>query len=358
MEKEELLRKVGSMQQAACIRPVRFMEGRAGEMKAFEVKNDRMSFLVLEDKCLDIGELSYKGCNMNFLSKPGLTGRAHYDTNGDEAIRSIMGGMLFTCGLRNICVPCTARGEDFPMHGRIRTTPAEHVCSDAWWEDRVYRMRVAGEMREAALFGENLVLRREITTAYKERAIHIRDVVSNEGFREEPFMILYHCNMGWPLLSEECELIIPSVRTVARDEDAMAGLPNWDTVEAPIDGEPEYVFLHEMASDESGNTFAAVYNRELGIGLQISFSKKVLPYFMEWKSRASGDYALGLEPANASVYGKQYHLKRGDHPSIAPQEEVVLELTFSVLDGEEDFKKIKKQKEALLERYQKPEKEK
>ena len=216
MKKEELLRRVGSMQQAAGIRAVRCMEGKAGGMKAFEVKNDRMSFMVLEDKCLDIGELSYKGCNMNFLSKPGLTGRAHYDTNGGEAIRSIMGGMLFTSGLRNICTPCTVQGEDFPMHGRIRTTPAEHVCSDAWWEDGVYRLRIAGEMREAALFGENLVLRREITTAYQEKSIHIRDVVINQGFREEPFLILYHFNIGWPLLSEECDLIIPSSETLAR----------------------------------------------------------------------------------------------------------------------------------------------
>lgn len=346
MKKEDLLRRVGSMQQAAGIRAVRYMEGRAGGMKAFEVKNDRMSFMVLEDKCLDIGELSYKGCNMNFLSKPGLTGRAHYDTNGGEAIRSIMGGMLFTSGLRNICTPCTVQGEDFPMHGRIRTTPAEHVCSDAWWEDGVYRLRIAGEMREAALFGENLVLRREITTAYQEKSIHIRDVVINQGFREEPFLILYHFNIGWPLLSEECDLIIPSSETLARDREAMRGLSKWNTIEEPIDGEPEYVFLHEMAADENGNTFAAVYNRELEMGLQISFSKKALPYFMEWKSRASGDYALGLEPANASVYGKQYHLERGDHPSIGPQEEVVIELTLTVLDGEEDLKKVMKEKEA------------
>ena len=56
MKKEDLLRRVGSMQQAAGIRAVRYMEGRAGGMKAFEVKNDRMSFMVLEDKCLDIGD--------------------------------------------------------------------------------------------------------------------------------------------------------------------------------------------------------------------------------------------------------------------------------------------------------------
>ena len=60
------------------------------------------------DKCLDIAEVNWKGYNISFLSKPGLTGRNHYDTHGAEAQRSIMGGMLFTCGLENIL--CTVFG--------------------------------------------------------------------------------------------------------------------------------------------------------------------------------------------------------------------------------------------------------
>lgn len=61
---------------------------------------------------------------MTFLAKPGLEGRNQYDTNGEEALRSIMGGLFFTCGLENICAPCTVEGKDYPMHGRMRTTPA------------------------------------------------------------------------------------------------------------------------------------------------------------------------------------------------------------------------------------------
>ena len=45
----------------------------------------------MADKCLDISSVSsYKGINMNFLSNPGLQGQNQYDTNGEEAIRSIM----------------------------------------------------------------------------------------------------------------------------------------------------------------------------------------------------------------------------------------------------------------------------
>ena len=148
----------------------------------------------MKDKALDLAELSYKGINMSFLSKPGLQGRNHYDTNGQEAQRSIMGGMMFTCGLENICAPYTAQGKDYPMHGRIRTTPAEHTGARTWWEGDSYLMSVQGEMREAELFGENMVLKRKITTSWPGKEILIEDTIENQGFREEPAMLLYHFN--------------------------------------------------------------------------------------------------------------------------------------------------------------------
>ncbi|MBQ9564747.1 MAG: DUF4432 family protein, partial [Synergistaceae bacterium] len=162
--KSESMRYVGSMQQVAYVRPVTYSEGRAAGLKAWDVKNGPLSFRVLADKCLDVSQFSYRGVNMSFLSKPGLQGRGHYDTHGNEALRSIMGGFFFTAGAENICAPCTIDGMDYPMHGRLRTTPAEHLCGDAFWEGDEYHLKVSGEMREASLFGENIVLRRSLET--------------------------------------------------------------------------------------------------------------------------------------------------------------------------------------------------
>ena len=33
----------------------------------------------------------------------------------------------------------------------------------------------------------------------------------------------------------------------------------------------------------------------------MSYSGETLPYFVEWKSMASGDYALGLEPSTTRL---------------------------------------------------------
>lgn len=341
MKKQDILRRVGSMQQLAYVRPITHTEGRAGGLRGYMVKNGPLSFEALADKCLDVGELSYKGVNISFLSKPGLQGRNHYDTHGGEAQRSIMGGLFFTAGLENICAPCTLEGKDYPMHGRIRTTPAEHLRADGRWVGDDYVLRVAGEMREAELFGENLVLRRSIETRYGEKSLRVVDEIENQSFRPEPLMLLYHINIGYPLLDEGTELLLPTRSVTARDRDAQGHEDGWNKMDAPRDNEPEYVFIHDLAGTEENWSAAAVVNEKLGLGLLIEFSRENLPYFMEWKSTASGDYVLGLEPSNASVYGRPFHEKEGTLHRLAPFAAERNELRFTVLDGGEELGKAR-----------------
>lgn len=348
MDKASLLRRVGSVQQLAYIRPVIYTEGRAAGLPAYTVKNGPLSFVAMAGKSLDIAELSYRGVNVSFLAKPGLMGRNHFDTNGDEALRSIMGGLMFTCGLENICAPCNSGGKDYPMHGRMRTTPAEHVSASADWDGDAYRLRLSGEMREAELFGENLVLRRTIETTYGSRSILVRDEIENEGFRPEPMMLLYHVNVGYPLLSEASQLILPTRSVTPRDATSEPHAAEWAEMSAPKDNEPEYVFIHDLAADGNGDTFAALFNEELCLGIKLTFNKKNLPYFMQWKSTASGDYVMGLEPANSRVYGRLDHEKQGDLHHLAPFARETMEIEITLLEGESDLNHVRKLRNSLL----------
>ena len=56
---------------------------------------------------------------------------------------------------------------------------------------------------------------------------------------------------------------------------------------------------------------------------------------MQWKSRASGDYVVGLEPANSSVYGRGFHEEQGDLHMLGPFESETMNLTLRILEGEE-----------------------
>lgn len=341
MDREAVLRRVGSMEQLAFIRPVEYREGRAAGLRAFDVQNGPLRFQALADKALDVGQMSYKGVNLTFLSKPGLQGRNPYDTRGQEAQRSIMGGLFFTAGLENICAPCAVDGKEYPMHGRIRTTPAVHLSSDARWEDGGYVLRLSGEAREAELFGENMVLRRTITTRYGEAELTVSDEIENQSYRPEPLMLLYHINIGYPLLDEGTELLLHTRSVAARDADGGGHEGRWGVMDAPKDNEPEYVFLHEPVPDPDGYVTAAVINDRLGLGLKLRYTAASLPRFMEWKSTASGDYVLGLEPANASVFGRAHHAKEGGWRVLAPFETERTELVFTVLDGPEALRKAR-----------------
>lgn len=348
MDRIDMLKYTGTLQQLAYVRNITVQEGRANGLRAVEVKNGDLRFVALADKCLDVAELEYKGINISFTSKPGLNGRNHFDTHGEEALRSIMGGLFFTCGLQNICGPCETDGVEYPMHGRIRTTPAEHLCSDAYWDGENYVLEVKGEMRESHLFGTNLVLRRTIRSVFGSGKLEIIDEVENQTAEEADLMLMYHCNFGYPFLAPGTRLVLPSKAVKGREEWSEAHLDCWQAASEPKDGETEYVYLHELAEDANGNSFASIVNDALGFGVRLDFDRKVQPYFMEWMSMKTGDYVIGLEPSNSSVYGRKYHEAQGTMHKIAPFAKETYRLSFTILKDAEAIAQTEKDRAVLL----------
>lgn len=327
--KREIMKKTGSIQQIAYVRKVTFEEGAAAGLRAYEVKAGELAFTVAIDKCLDIVEMTYKGVNLNFLSKPGLMNRQRFDSSGFEAQKSIMGGMFFTCGTSNVGKPDLTPDAPLPMHGYLRSTPAEHVCADAFWDGDVYRIVISGEMRQAALFGENIVLRRTISAELGSSEIKIHDEYVNEGFGDEPFMLLYHCNVGYPLLDEGSVIEVPALETVLKGETEKTELP-WNRMGAPVDLLPEQVFYHKIWFDENGRACVKVKNPKLGMGICVEFPEKELPNFTQWKSMASGDFVVGLEPCNCHVDGQKWEEENGTLRRIGAGERRCVDLVLRV----------------------------
>ena len=154
VDQRTLMAVCGHMDQVAGVRQMKFQDGRAAGLRCAMIHNGPLELPLMLDKCLDPAWIRYKGINLSLLTKPGLQGRNPYDTAGDEAVRSIMGGAMFTCGLGNVHGNRVVDGVEHPTHGRMRTTPAEKVSMDAFWENGTYKIRVSGEMREAQIFGD------------------------------------------------------------------------------------------------------------------------------------------------------------------------------------------------------------
>ena len=270
----ELLKKVGNISQIAAIKSYQFNQGKANGVKAFDVSTGAgLEFTVLADKCLDILSLKYQGRNLNFSSKPGLVAPEYFNPHGAEFGRCFQGGMLYTCGLSNIGVACSDAGVDYCLHGRIGNTPAENICASTIWDGDEYLMEIRGEMREAALFKESLVLRRSITTQLGSKTLKINDEVENIGYEAQGVMILYHFNFGYPLLDEHTRLLAPILESIPRTEVAKQALADFNKFSAPIDQFPEEVFYHKLAAAKDGRTLAGVVNSELGLrGLRSSMT--------------------------------------------------------------------------------------
>ena len=210
-EKREILKYIGDFSQLFGVRECVLKGGRADGVRAIDVKNGSgLEFTVLPDRCMDIANLSFKGVNFSYLSKTGISSPAYYEPEGDEFLRNFYAGFMTTCGLRNIGAACVDDGERLTLHGRISSIPAEQVSATTQWISNEAVMRVSGSMRESKVFGENLILSREIIVKYSENIIYINDTIENLGFRDEPFMLLYHCNLGYPLLSSKSYFVAPS----------------------------------------------------------------------------------------------------------------------------------------------------
>ena len=336
MNKANLIRHIGNMEQLASVRSYTVDQGPMKGIKMHHLDGGPLTLTVMESRGMDILDMRYKGTPLNFLSKCGAMAREHVDPVGMNFLRGISGGMLYTCGLNNVGNEVeTEQGIDY-FHGRLRLLPADKVSVEQDWDERGYRLAVSGRMRQAGLFRENMVLKRTVETYMGERTVMIRNTVINEGIREEPLMIMFHVNVGFPVLSGNAELFIPTKRVYPMSERAKELPEAWSALTEPSDEETETVYVHEMLSDSAGMTHACVYNPVIKLGLGVSFRTDTLPKLLEWRSMGSTDYVLGLQPTNCFAAGRTFEEQNGALVRIAAGESKDFDVQLTVLDGDRD----------------------
>jgi hypothetical protein len=319
----ELRRRVGRLGQVAGIEPFIFEEGPARGVRALRFRTGGgLSFDVLCDRGMDLGAAEYRGAPLAWLSPTGVVAPHFRELWGEGWLWSFGGGLLVTCGLQNVGEPSERDGEDLGLHGRISNTPATLLSREARWDGEGCLLEARAEVRESQVFGANLVLRRTISARVGEVCVQIEDTVRNEGHGTEPLMLLYHINLGWPLLDASARLVGPGDPPEPRDAEARKGLENWDTFAAPMAGFRERVFYHRPRTDAEGWAEARLENPSLegGIALSVRFRPEELPHFVQWTMTGEGTYVVGLEPATCRVGGYQKEEAEGRVIHLSPGE--------------------------------------
>jgi hypothetical protein len=320
------------MDQLAFVRPITFDDGRARGMRAFQVSTGSgLEFTTLADRCLDIPDFRHNGRSICWNSGVGPAGPGFYDAGGLNWLRSFFGGMLTTCGLGNAGSSCEDGGAAYGLHGRIANTPAERVAWGAEWVGGDYVLWVSGEMREARVFGPRLVLRRRISTSLGSNSVTIEDTVENEGHSEEPFLLLYHVNAGFPVLDEGSEVRIDSTVTPLGDF-AAEGLSDSMNGTAPNHGIAERCYVHDIKPDSGGMAQAELWNPRIGLGFRVRYRKAELPNLWQWNMFGERDYVMGLEPGNCGPGGRAVAKANGQVCVLPPRGSVAHRVVLEVFE--------------------------
>ncbi len=300
----------------------RLVGGKGDGMRLLEVRNGKgLQFTLSLDRAADISRLSVMGTNFGYFSPCGYVAPAYYDPSGAGFLKSFTAGFLTTCGLTNVGNPCEDGGESLGLHGTIGNTPAESY-SVSYEDDK---MIIKATVKDTRFFGHKLVLDRTFTVSLTENRLTVRDEVTNVGSGEVPFQMLYHYNVGYPLLSEDAIVKIPAVKVTPRNEHAAEDIENCLRMEKPTAGYEERCYYHEM----NGTAKVEVKNPAVGRGLVMEYDTAQLPCFTEWKMMGEYEYVLGIEPGNAYPDGRDVMRERGMLQFIAPGETRGHEVRFT-----------------------------
>ena len=215
------------------------------------------------------------------------------------------------------------------------------MCVDGKWDGDDYWFWVLGKVRETGLYLPNLELERKISSKLGSNTILMHDRVENIGFLSQEHMFLLHINIGYPVVSETCEVVSAVTNVVGRDPCCNEIIDTYNRFQAPTPGMDEHCYYHDLKAADDGATSVAIVNREFmgghGIGIALSFNKNQYDQFTQWKMCAQGTYVIGLEPANCHVEGRDKDRDEGRLKVLEPGEAREYDMEITVLDGQDEI---------------------
>jgi len=313
----DLARRAGDAAALGGVRSVVLDNGSERGIRAVEFRTGTgLAFDVLVDRAMDIGRAEHAGQSFGWCSPTGFRHPSlheYADEGGLSWLRSFS-GLMVTGGLDHTLFTATVDADQYHyphrqtvwngLHGRVANIPATLVGAGADWQGDACTLWAQGEIRQAAVFGEDLRLRRRIEADLGGDEIRLLDTVTNNGFARTPHMFLYHVNLGWPLLDEGSRFVAPIDSTLWATDSVRAQKVSYRRMPAPSAGFVEQVYEHRLVAAPDGRVTVALVNDRLGLAVAIQWSLDQFPAFFEWLNLQEGAYALGVEPSTHHVNGE------------------------------------------------------
>ena len=262
---------------------------------------------LLPDRGLDLGAVWWAGLPVAWRSPnpvdPG-TGRGWEDR--------FLGGLLATCGPDNIGPARGTAGQ----HGTHHLTPAHDV---RWWRERTsdaLEVHVQATIAHTSLAGPRIVIDRHVVVATGSPWVQVSDVVRNVGDEPVGVPLLYHVNLGAPLLRPRARLQVDAQRFITRE-------PLPDGRDPFVFPEPRarlapVVVEHLDLATRKGRARAVLTDTGAGVDVVVDWTADSLPRLNTWSWPARDAWVLGVEPANAPLFGPERERPFAGAPVLAP----------------------------------------
>ncbi len=196
---------------------------------------------------------------------------------------------------------------------------------------------VVGEVRETTVYGVDLVLHRTLRFPVGRGVIELVDEVENRGFSPAPVFILYHVNLGYPVVDATSRLIGPRAEVVGWDEVSREAGGDHARFAPPAAGFQVQVFEHRLSDPGATSVRIGIVNEAHeasgGIGVVVEYDPRQLPRLWQWRMLSEGIYVTGLEPANGSVLGRVAEREAGPVDELAPGERRRFGVTLQAATG-------------------------
>lgn len=325
---------IGHSAQISGVEEHMLTKGKGKGMTLLQIRNGLgLNITLSADRTMDISRAEYLGTNIGYFSPCGYVAPQFYDRNGSGFLKSFTAGFMTTCGITAVGSPCTDDGETLPLHGTVSNTP----CENYYYTENDEEIKVHAALRDAALFDRQLLLHRTYTVSKRENSVEIDDSVENIGSSASPCMLLYHINIGYPILSENAFLNIPHHHVKARNEHAQEDIDNCLIMEKPQRGYEERCYYYDVTDKDNVGT-VGIFNPNENRGLTISFDKSTLDCFTQWKMMGEHEYVLGLEPGNCTPDGRDINRRDGILKFVNPGERYNTNVKIKFTQNPEEIK--------------------
>jgi hypothetical protein len=209
-----------------------------------------------------------------------------------------------------------------PLHGRIANRPAHSLSITV--DDAAGTISLHGIVDEIRFHSQKLQLTSRLTTSFDSTSFEWDDQVENVGGTDATMQMLYHINVGSPLLEPGAQISAPVRTVVPHDQRAAAtGTENYNVFPKVNNNAPcQQSYFLELLSATDGSTQTLLKNRDGSKGMTLRFNKQELPWFTIWRNNVSAadGYVASLEPATNFPNPRPFEESRNRVVRLAPAE--------------------------------------